>query len=68
MAKLSSKERKSIPKSEFGLPGKRKFPMPDKPHARVAEGRATQMENRGKLSAASAERIRAKAKRLLGEK
>lgn len=68
MAKLDAAERKEIPTREFGLPGKRKYPMPDRSHAANAKARATQMEKRGKLSAASAAKIRAKANRLLGEK
>lgn len=30
MAKLTSEERKKIPKKEFGIPGEKKYPMPDK--------------------------------------
>lgn len=66
MAKLDTAERKQIPSSEFGLPGSRKYPMPNKSHAANAKARATQMVKRGKLSAASAEKIRAKANRILG--
>ena len=43
---------------QFGLPGSRKYPMPDKNHAMVAKGRATQMLNKGKLLASSAAKIR----------
>jgi hypothetical protein len=68
MAKLDTAERKEIPPREFGLPGSRKYPMPDREHAANAKARATQMVKRGKLSAASAAKIRAKANRLLGEK
>ena len=68
MAKLDTAERKEIPTREFGLPGSRKYPMPDREHAANAKARATQMVKRGKLSAASAAKIRAKANRLLGEK
>ena len=68
MAKLDTSERKEIPSREFGLPGQRKYPMPDKEHAVLAKGRASQMVKRGKLSLASAAKIRAKANRLLGEK
>jgi len=68
MAKLDAEERREIPKKEFGLPGQRKYPMPDKSHAANAKARATQMVKRGKLSAASAAKIRSKADRLLGEK
>ena len=34
MAELSTKKRNSEPKSDFGLPEERKYPMPDKSHAR----------------------------------
>lgn len=67
MAKLNAARRNTIPSSEFGLPGSRKYPMPDKSHAQNAKARATQMVKRGKLSAASAEKIRAKANRILGK-
>jgi hypothetical protein len=30
MAELTAKARKKIPKSDFGLPGQEKYPMPDK--------------------------------------
>jgi len=44
MAKLTAKERTSIPKRLFGIPEKApksgSYPMPDKKHAEVAEGRA----------------------------
>jgi len=67
MAKLDAAKRKSIPSSEFGLPGSRKYPMPDREHAANAKARATQMVDKGKLSSASAAKIRAKANRMLGE-
>lgn len=67
MAKLKAATRKKIPSSEFGLPGSRKYPMPDRAHAANAKARATQMVKKGKLSAASAAKIRAKANRKLGE-
>lgn len=65
MAKLSSKSRSKLPKSDFGLPGEKKYPMPDKAHAANAKARATQMENKGKLSASSKAKIDAKANRIL---
>jgi len=68
MAKLDTAERKHIPAKEFGLPGSRKYPMPDRPHAANAKARATQMVAKGKLSASAAAKIRAKANRILGEK
>jgi hypothetical protein len=53
------------PKSEFGLPEQRKYPMPDASHARNAKARASQMEHQGKLSAADKKKIDAKADRIL---
>lgn len=67
MAKLSTATRKRIPASEFGLPGSRKYPMPNRSHAIDAKARATQMVKVGKLSPDSAAKIRAKANRLLGK-
>lgn len=67
MSKLSTAARKRIPKSEFGLPGSHKYPMPDRSHAANAKARATQGVKRGTLSASSAAKIRAKANRILGE-
>jgi hypothetical protein len=43
MAKdLSTKQRKKLSKKEFALPGKRKYPIPDKAHARNALARVAQ--------------------------
>jgi hypothetical protein len=67
MAKLNAGTRNNLPASQFGLPGSRKYPMPDKAHAADAKGRATQMVEKGKLSSSAAARIRAKANRILGE-
>lgn len=66
MAKLTAAARNRIPSSKFGLPGSRKYPMEDRSHQIRAKGRATQMVKKGKLSASSAAKIRAKANRLLG--
>ncbi len=66
MAKLRAARRNKLKSSTFGLPGVRKYPMPDRSHAANAKARATQMVKRGKLSASSAARIRAKANRVLG--
>lgn len=68
MGKLSSGARKNLPKSTFGQPGKRKYPMPDKAHAANAKSRATQMVHKGKLTAAAAAKIKAKANKILGKK
>lgn len=67
MAELTSAERKRIPASEFAMPGKRKWPINDRAHAANAKARATQGVKRGTLSEASAEKIRAKANRMLGK-
>ena len=43
MAKdLSTKDRKKLKKSSFALPGKRKYPITDKAHARNALARVAQ--------------------------
>jgi hypothetical protein len=43
MAKdLSTKQRKKLGKREFALPSKRKYPIPDKAHARNALARVAQ--------------------------
>jgi hypothetical protein len=67
MAKLKAATRNKLPEGEFGLPGSRKYPMPDRAHAANAKARATQMVAKGKLSAASAAKIRRKANTLLGK-
>ena len=65
MAELSTKKRNSEPKSEFGLPEERKYPMPDKSHARNAKARASQQEKKGDLSSADKAKIDRKADRIL---
>ncbi len=67
MAKLTARVRNKIPKKEFGLPGEKKYPMEDKSHARNAKARASEMENKGKLSASSKAKIDAKADKVLGK-
>ncbi len=68
MAKLTSGTRKALPKAVFGMPGERKYPMPDRSHAVNAKARATQQVKAGNLSPASAAKIRTKANLLLGGK
>lgn len=65
MATLTTKERKKIPKKEFGLPGEKKYPMENKAHAANAKARATQMEKAGKLSPSSKSKIDEKANKIL---
>ena len=66
MATLSSLGRKQLPKSKFGLPGSRKYPMPDRSHAANAKARASQAVNAGRMSASTKAKIDAKANRMLG--
>jgi hypothetical protein len=66
--KVTTATRKAIPKSEFGMPGSRSYPMPDKAHAANAKARATQQVNAGNLSASSKAKIDAKANKVLGKK
>jgi len=68
MARLTAAAKKKIPTSKFGLPKQRKYPLPDKKRAINAKARATQMVKKGKLSASSASKIKAKANRVLGKK
>jgi len=68
MSRLKASTRNSLPASEFGMPGSRKYPMPDRSHAANAKARATQMVEKGKLSSAAAAKIRAKANSILGGK
>ena len=65
MSTLSEKQRDKLPKSEFGLPEERKYPMPDKSHARNAKARASQQEERGNLTKSEKEKIDRKADRIL---
>jgi hypothetical protein len=65
MATLSEKQRDSLKPSTFGLPDEKKYPMPDKSHARNAKARASQQEEKGNLSTADKKKIDAKADRVL---
>lgn len=71
MAKLTTKQRKMMPKSEFALNQKKdgktekRFPINDKEHAR----KALQLLPKAKdVSASEAAMIRAKARKKLGKK
>jgi hypothetical protein len=67
MADLKAKTRNALPKSDFGMPGERKYPMPDRSHAANAKARASQMEKADKISESTKARIDAKADRVLGK-
>lgn len=62
---ITAKKRRGLKKSQFGLPGSRKYPMHDKAHARNAKARATQQYKKGRLSRSSKNKIHAKANRKL---
>ncbi len=64
MAKLTSKERKGLPKREFAGPD-RSYPVPDRAHAANAKARATQAVNAGRMSSSEREKIDAKANKVL---
>lgn len=68
MAKLKAKSRNKLPKSDFGMPGERKYPMPDKAHAINAKARASQMVKKGKLSKSSERKIDSKANKIIGNR
>lgn len=68
MAELTNKVRGSLPKSDFVMPGKRKWPINDRAHAANAKARASQMVNQGKLSPSEKAKIDAMANKKLGKK
>jgi hypothetical protein len=65
---IKAARRNKLPAQEFGLPGERKYPMPDAGHAANAKSRATQQEANGNLSPAQKAAIDSKADRVLGKK
>lgn len=67
MAKLTTKARKALPKSSFGEPSKRAFPMPDASHAANAKARASQAVNAGRMGRSTESKIDAKANKILGK-
>lgn len=67
MSKLTTKARKALPKSDFGLPGKKAYPMPDASHAANAKARASQAVNAGRMSPSTEKKIDAKADRVMGK-
>lgn len=67
MTVLTAAKRHKMKKSQFALSGER-FPMNDKPHQRLAISGATRSEHAGNISHETAQHIKAKARRMLGEK
>jgi hypothetical protein len=64
--KLDAKKRSAMPKTDFAGPGK-SFPVNDANHARLAIGGATRAMRAGNISAAEADRIKAKARAKLAK-
>jgi hypothetical protein len=60
--------RKKIPSEKFGEPKERKYPMEDRAHAKNAKARASEMKNKGKMSASTEKKIDNKANKVLGKK
>lgn len=65
MATLTTRQRNALPKSAFGLPGSRRFPMPNRAHAINAKARAAQQVKAGNLSKSSQAKINAKANSII---
>jgi len=66
MSKLTTKQRKAMPQSDYALPGKR-FPVEDKNHARNALARAAQGVKAGTLSPAQKAKVDAAANKTLNK-
>lgn len=64
MAKLSTKQRKSLPSKDFAGPD-RSYPVSDKSHAANAKARASQAVNAGRMSRSTEAKIDTKANRVL---
>ena len=64
---MTAKRRRSLPKSVFGLPGKRKYPMDTRGRAANAKSRASQQVGKSITEDQKAE-IDAKADRILAKK
>lgn len=67
MAKLSSHQRDALAKSDFALPGSRRFPIEDSKHARLAKSGASRAEHVGNISAGERSEIDRKADAKLGK-
>lgn len=66
MADLTASRRAGMPQSHFAGPN-RSFPVNDKNHARLAIGGATRSEHAGNISAETAEKIKAVARKKLDQ-
>lgn len=68
MAKLDAKQRDDLPKKDFGEPGKKAYPIPDKGHAIAAKADATRAVDSGKMSKSTEAKIDSKADAKLDDK
>lgn len=66
MTILTSESRDKLRSDVFGLPKERKYPMPDKAHARDAKARASEEYSKGRLTKAQRDEIFKHADRVLG--
>lgn len=64
---LTTEQRDREPRSDFGLPDERKYPMPDKSHAGNAKARAKQQLDKGNLTRSEYDKIVRKADRILNK-
>lgn len=64
MAKLSTRARKALPKSDFAGPD-RSYPVNNRSHAANAKARASQAVNAGRMSSSEKAKIDAKANAVL---
>jgi hypothetical protein len=65
MANMTEQKRDNLKESQFGLPDERKYPMPDKSHARNAKARASQQVKKGNLTKSEQDKIDRKADKIL---
>lgn len=65
---IRAKKRNKLKKSQFGLPGQRKYPVDTAKRAANAKARAAQQYKRGNLSKSALQQIRAKANKALARK
>lgn len=67
MAKLTTKQRKALPKSSFGLPATKQYPLNDRTHAANAKARASQQLKAGNLTPSQKKQIDTAANKVLSK-
>lgn len=63
--KMTAKRRKGLPKSDFGLPKERKYPMDTRGRAANAKAKATLQYDKGNLTMKEKKKIDSKADDIL---